>query len=196
MKYILYSVLFITLFSCNKKQENKPIQKVEKEYIDDPLVYEVINAVLEMPEITEDKPEYMLNTANMFLFDLGMDGEDFYFHVEKYFEKIDTVSIENQIKKSRNSYYKQEYITNYQLIDYDLTSIHTDEELDSLKNSVNNYIPNISLSLPVFNKEKDVAYLSYLYDCGGGLCGYYQSFFIKKMDEDWKIISGHNMMIF
>ena len=196
MKYILYSVLFITLFSCNKKQENKPIQKVEKEYIDDPLVYEVINAVLEMPEITEDKPEYMLNFANPFLFDLGMDGEDFYFHVEKYFEKIDTVSIENQIKKSRNSYYKQEYITNYQLIDYDLTSVHTDEELDSLTNSVNNYIPNISLSLPVFNKEKDVAYLSYLYDCGGGLCGYYQSFFIKKMDEDWKIISGHNMMIF
>lgn len=196
MKYILYSVLFITLFSCNKKQENKPIQKVEKEYIDDPLVYEVINAVLEMPEIKKDSAKYMLNTANMFLFDLGMDGEDFYFHVEKYFEKIDTVSIENQIKKSRNSYYKQEYITNYQLIDYDLTSVHTDEELDSLKNSVNNYIPNISLSLPVFNKEKDVAYLSYLYDCGGGLCGYYQSFFIKKMDEDWKIISGHNMMIF
>lgn len=70
MKYIVYSVLFITLLSCNKREENKPIQKIEKEYIDDPLVYEVINAVLEMPEITEDNPEYLLNFANPFRFSL------------------------------------------------------------------------------------------------------------------------------
>lgn len=187
MKYILYSVLFITLLSCNKKQENKPIQKIEKEYIDDPLVYEVINAVLEMPEFKKDSAKYMLNTANMFLFDLGMDGEEFYSYAEKYFGTVDTISIENQIKESRYSFYQKDKINNIQLIDYDITSIHTDEELDSLTNSVNNYIPNISLSLPVFNKEKDVAFLSYHYECGF-LCGHGKKIFIKKVNRKWEII--------
>ncbi len=52
-----------------------------------------------MPEIKKDSTKYMLNAANLFLFDLGMDGEDFYFHAEKYFGAIDTVSIEKSNKK-------------------------------------------------------------------------------------------------
>ncbi|SEH88784.1 hypothetical protein SAMN02927937_01958 [Paenimyroides aquimaris] len=194
MKYILYSVLFITFFSCNKKEENKPIQKIEKEYITDPLVYEVINAVLDMPEIKKDSAKYMLNTANLFLFDLGMDGEDFFFHAEKYFGAIDTVSIENQIKKSRYSFYKQEEIKSYQLIDYDLTSINTDEELDSLNNSVNKYIPHLSISFPIFNKEKNIAHISYYYYCGF-LCGLGKQMFIKKVNNKWEILIVYNETI-
>ena len=187
MKYIIYSVLVIILLSCNKKEENNPIQKIEKVYIDDLLVYEVINAVLQMPEITEDKPEYMLNTANIFLFDLGMDGEEFYGHAEKHFGQIDTLSIESQIKKSRNSYYKQEYIKSYQVIDYDLTSIYTDQQLDSLNQSIRKYKPNISVSLPIFNLDKNVAFISYYYDCGF-LCGLGKQMFLKKVDNEWKIL--------
>ena len=187
MKYILYSVLFITLFSCNKKQENNPIQKIEKEYIDDPLVYEVINAVLEMPEITEDKPEYMLNFANPFLFDLGMDGEDFYFHAEKYFGTVDTVLINNQIKESRYSFYRKDKINNIEVIDYDLMHAVTNNKLDSLNKSIKEYLPRISISFPIFNKEKDVAFLSYHYECGF-LCGYGKKIFIKKVNRKWEII--------
>lgn len=99
MKYIIYSVLFITLLSCNKKEENNPIQKIEKVYIDDPLVYEVINAVLELPEITVDKPKYMLNTAFSLDFILEEQRKDFYNRVKEYFGDSDTLSINSQIER-------------------------------------------------------------------------------------------------
>lgn len=190
----LYISCFTLFFSCQKKVIIQPAPKIEKEYITDPLVYEVINAVLEMPEIKKDSTKYMLNTANLFLFDFGMNGEDFYFHAEKYFGAIDTVSIENQIKKSRYSFYKQEEIKSYQLIDYDLTSINTDKELDSLNNSVNKYIPHLSISFPIFNKEKNIAHISYYYYCGF-LCGLGKQMFIKKVDNKWEILIVYNETI-
>lgn len=184
---LLTSILFL-LFSCNKKEEETDIvQKIEKEFIEDSLVYEVVNAVLEIPEIKRESAKYMLNTANLFLFDLGMDGGDFYFHAEKYFGEIDTITIENQIKSSRYSFYKQEEIKNYQLIDYDLTSINTDEELDSLNQSLEKYFPHITISFPIFNKEKNVAFTSYLYECVF-LCAHSKKFFIKKINGKWEII--------
>lgn len=187
MKYILYSVLFITLFSCNKKQENKPIQKIEKEFIDDPLVYEVINAVLEMPEISEDKPEYMLNFANPLLYDSEIDEVDFYSYAEKHFGKIDTVLINNQIKELRYSFYQKDKINNIEVIDYDLIHAITNNKLDSLNKSIKEYLPRISIGFPIFNKEKNVAFVSYYYECGF-LCGHGKKIFIKKVNRKWEII--------
>lgn len=194
MKYIVYSVLFITLLSCNKKEENKPIQKIEKEYIDDPLVYEVINAVLEMPEITEDNPEYLLNFANPFLFDLGMEGEDFYFHAEKYFGKIDTVLINNQIKESRYSFYQKDKINNIEVIDYNFIYAITNNKLDSLNQSIKKFKPNISVSFPIFNQDKNVAFISYYYNCGF-LCGIGKQMFLKKVGNQWKVLIVYNEII-
>lgn len=190
MKYILYSVLFITLLSCNKKQENKPIQKVEKEYIDDPLVYEVINAVLEMPEIKKDSAKYMLNTANMFLFDLGMDGEDFYFHAEKYFGNIDTLSIQKQINQLKNSYYQKDKINNIEVIDYDLTNIRTDQQLDSLNKSMYKYTPNISIGL-IFNTEKNSAFITYEY-----YPHYGKYIFVSKENGTWTFSDAFGVSVF
>ena len=85
------------------------------------------------------------------------------FHAEKYFGHVDTLSINNQIKKLRNSYYKQEYIEHYQLIDYDLTFIYTDKELDNLKEVSNKYLPHKSVSIPIFNSDKNRAFISYTY---------------------------------
>ena len=167
---LLTNILFL-LFSCNKKEEKtKTVQKPEKEFIEDPLVYEVVNAVLEMPEIKEYEVEYMLNFANPDLIDLGMVEERFYRDAEKYFGEIDTVPINNQIKKFRYSYYQKGKINNIELIDYDLTNIKTDEQLDSLSESIREYTPSISISLPIFNKEKDVAFISYSYFPHYGKC--------------------------
>ena len=159
---LLTSILFL-LFSCNKKEETKLVQKPEKEFIEDSLIYEVVNAVLEMPEIKKDSAKYMLNLASLDLIDLHTIEEEFYRDAEKYFGEIDTITIKNQIKKSRYSYYQKEKINNIELIDYDLTNIKTDEQLDSLKKSIIKYTPNISISLPIFNKEKNAALLSYSY---------------------------------
>ncbi len=189
MKYIIYSVLFITLLSCNKKEENNPIQKIEKVYIDDPLVYEVINAVLELPEITVDKPKYMLKTAFSLDFILEEQRKDFYNRVKEYFGDSDTLSINSQIELSKISYYKEGKINNVQLIDYDLTVIKNRNELDSLNETIKKYFPNVSISYPIFNKQRNVAHMSYSDD------GSVKYFFIKKTDGKWEIITIYSETI-
>lgn len=174
-------------FSCQKKEAIKSTQKIERELINDPLVYEVVNAVLEMPEIKKDSAKYMLNTSNLFLFSLEIDGENFYSYAEEYFGEIYKIEIENQIKLSRSSYYQKGKINNIKLIDYDLTNVKTHKQLDSLKESTKDYTPYITISLPIFNKQKNVAFLSYNYDCGS-LCAHGRKFFIKKINGKWEII--------
>lgn len=189
MKYIIYSVLFITLLSCNKKEENNPIQKIEKVYIDDPLVYEVINAVLELPEITVDKPKYMLNTAFSLDFILNEQRKDFYNRAKEYFGDSDTLSINRQIELSKISYYKEGKINNVQLIDYDLTVIKSRNELDGLNETIKKYSPNVSISYPIFNKQRNVAHMSYSDD------GSVKDFFIKRTDGKWEIITIYSETI-
>ncbi len=109
-------------------------------------------------------------------------------------ERLIPFRLKNQIKKSRYSFYKQLEIKSYQLIDYDLTSINTDKELDSLNNSVNKYIPHLSISFPIFNKEKNIAHISYYYYCGF-LCGLGKQMFIKKVDNKWEILIVYNETI-
>src|SRR5690606_14911352 len=184
---LLTSMIFL-LFSCNKKEEEtQPVQKIEKEFIEDSLVYEVVNAVLEMPEIKEYEVEYMLNFANPDLVDLGMVEEKFYRYAEKYFGEVDTVSINNQIKKFRYSYYQKGQINNIELIDYDFINMNINHKLDSLNQSLEKYSPHITISFPIFNKEKNLAFISYLYECGF-LCAHNKKFFIKKINGKWKII--------
>lgn len=146
------------LFSCQKKEIIKSAPIIEKEYITDPLVYEVIDAVLEMPDFKKDSAEYMLNFANPLLFDFEMDRENFYVYAEEHFGEIDTIEIENQINSSRNSYYQKDKINNIELIDYDVTNIKSDEQLDSLNQSIKKYIPYILISFPIFNKQKNAAF--------------------------------------
>ena len=184
---LLTNILFL-LFSCNKKEEKtKAVQKPEKEFIEDSLIYEVVNAVLEMPEIKKDSAKYMLNAASTFHFDLGMNGDEFYHSAEKYFGEIDTIAIENQIKKSRYSYYQKGKINNIELIGYDFINTKTQEQFDSLNQSIKKYLPYITVGFPIFNKEKDVAFISYHYECGF-LCAYSKKFFIKKINGKWEII--------
>lgn len=188
---ICTSLLF---FSCQKKEIIEPDPKNEKQYITDPLVYEVINAVLKMPEIKKDSAKYMLNTSNLFLFSLEIDGENFYGYAEEHFGEVDKFEIENQIKLSRSSYYKKGKINNIKLIDYDLTNVKTHKQLDSLKESTKEYIPYISISFPIFNKQKNVAFLSYHYDCGF-LCAHGKKFFIKKVNGKWEIVLVYEQYI-
>src|SRR5690606_23454223 len=96
---LLTSMIFL-LFSCNKKEEEtQPVQKIDRELIEDAWVYEVVNAVLGMPGIKEYEVEYMLNFANRDLVELERVEEKFYRYAEKYCGEDDTVSINNQIKK-------------------------------------------------------------------------------------------------
>ncbi|HLV46731.1 MAG TPA: hypothetical protein VKY32_06790 [Flavobacterium sp.] len=184
---LLTSMIFL-LFSCNKKEEEtQPVQKIEKEFIEDSLVYEVVNAVLEMPEIKEYEVEYMLNFANPDLVDLERVEEKFYRYAEKYFGEVDTVSINNQIKKFRYSYYQKGQINNIELIDYDFINMNINHKLDSLNQSLEKYSPHVTISFPIFNKEKNVAFMSYLYECGF-LCAHSKKFFIKKINGKWEII--------
>jgi len=195
MKNIFLFISCLTfLFSCKKKEVIQTAPKIEKEYITDPLVYEVINAVLEMPEIKKDSAEYMLNTSNLFLFSLETDEENFYGYAEEHFGEVDKVGIENQIKLSRSSYYQKGKINNIKLIDYDLTNIKTHKQLDSLKQSTKDYTPYVTISFPIFNKQKNVAFLSYNYDCGY-LCAHGKKFFIKKINEKWEIILVYEVYI-
>jgi len=173
-------------FSCQKKEVIEPTQKIEREFINDPLVYEVVNAVLEMHDFKKDSAEYMLTFTNPLLFDLEIDEENFYGYAEEYFGEIDKIEIENQIKSSKHCYYLKDRINNIELIDYNLTNIKTDEQLDSLNKSVKKNIPYILISLPIFNKEKNAAFLSYHYDCGY-LCAHGKKFFIKKVNGKWEI---------
>lgn len=191
MKYIFYSVIFITLLCCNKKEENKPTQKIEKEYIEDPLVYEVINDLLELPEIKKDSAKYMLNTANVFMFDIGLEKDNIEETIINYFGGFDSLSINDQINRSRYSFYKQELINKYHLVDYDLTAIKSDSDLDSLKNHSNKYLPNKSISYPIFNKTKTVAFVSYHYNPHYG-----KSFFISKKYNKWEIIEYYEHYYF
>ena len=180
--------MIFLLFSCNKKEEEtQPVQKIEKEFIEDSLVYEVVNAVLEMPEIKEYEVEYMLNFANPDLVDLERVEEKFYRYAEKYFGEVDTVSINNQIKKFRYSYYQKGQINNIELIDYDFINMNINHKLDSLNQSLEKYSPHVTISFPIFNKEKNVAFMSYLYECGF-LCAHSKKFFIKKINGKWEII--------
>lgn len=182
MKYILYSVIFITLLFCNRKEASKTVQKPKKEFIDDSLVYEVINAVLEMPEISEYKTEYMINCSYILDFAINDDKKDFYQLTEKYFEENDTLSVYNQIEKSKISYYKEGFIKGIKLIDYDLTKIATSEQFDSLNKSIKKYRPYITISYPIFNKSRNVVHISY------GDDSFTKRFFMKKINGKWEII--------
>ena len=174
-------------FSCQKKEVIQNAPKIEKQYITDPLIYEVINAVLDMHDFKKDSAEYMLDFANPSLFDLEMDEDNLYGYVEEHFGEIDKAEIENQIKSSRYSYYQKGKINNIKLIGYDLTNIKTDKQLDSLNQSIKDYTPNITISFPIFNKQKNVAFLSYHYNCGF-LCAHGKTFFIKKINGKWEIV--------
>src|SRR5690606_33671727 len=147
-----------------------------------------------MPEIKQYAPEYMLNFANPDLVDLGMVEERFYRYAEKYFGELDTVSINNQIKKSRYSYYQKGKINNIKLIDYDFINIKTQEQLDSLNQSIKKYLPYVTIGFPIFNKEKNVAFVSYHYECGF-LCAHSKKFFIKKINGKWEIIFVYDEVI-
>ncbi len=189
MKYIIYSVLFITLLSCNKKEENKPIQKIEKVYIDDPLVYEVINDLLEIPEFKLYKPEYMINCSYILDFVIEEDKKEFYKLTEKYFGKNDTLNILNQIEKSKVSYYKDGIIKNTKMIDYDLTKISKREQFDSLNQSIKQFQPYFTISYPIFNKDRTIVHLSYGDDGGS------KYFFMKKVNNEWVIIDIYQEIV-
>ena len=177
------------ILSCNKKEEPKTVQKPEKEYITDPFVYEVINAVLEMPEISEYKAEYMINCSYILDFAINEDKKDFYQLTEKYFEENDTLSVYNQIEKSKISYYKEGFIKGIKLIDYDLTKITTSKQFDSLNKSIRKYRPYITISYPIFNKSRNVVHISY------GDDSFTKRFFMKKINGKWEIIIIYSEII-
>lgn len=177
------------LFSCQKKEVIKSAPIIEKEYITDPLVYEVINAVLEMPEISEHRPDYMINCSFILDFAINDDKKTFYTLTEKHFGEKDTLNIYTQIEKSKVSYYSEGKINNVKMIDYDLTKISKRDQLDSLNQSIKKYRPYCSISYPIFNKQRNVAHMSFSDD------GSVKYFFIKKTDGRWEIITMYSETI-
>ena len=184
MKHILYLFLIvITFLSCSKKQdkqtitETKPVK--EEKFITDSVVYEIVNTVLELPEFKKDSTKYMLNTANIFMYPPYLDEEGLYHYINKNFGVFDSLDFDNQILKSRDSYYKQEFIKSDLLIDYDLTTPKTREQFDSLNNYIQkNYRNDISVSLPFFVNDS-VVFISY-----GNIHGQ-KDFFMKKINGKW-----------
>ncbi len=189
MKIVLLyiSCIIIICVSCKKKELVETAPKMEKKYINDPLVYEVINAVLELPEFKKDSVDYMIDFANPLLFDLEMDGDNFYGYAEEYFGEFDKVAIENQKEALKYSYYQKGKINNITLVDYDLTNIKTDQQFDSLNQSLNKYLPYVAISFPIFNKQKNTAFMFYHHNCGF-LCGYGKKLFVKKINGKWQIV--------
>ena len=189
MKFILYSIAILTLLSCNKKVEIEPIQKIEKEYIEDSLVYEVINDLLEIQEFKEYKPEYMINCSYILDFIINEDKKEFYKLNEKYFGENDTLNIFNQIEKSKISYYKEGKIKNTKMIDYDLTKIANSKQFDSLNQSIKKFRPYFTISYPIFNKDRTKVHLSY------GDDGFTKYFFMKIVNNEWVIIDIYQEII-
>lgn len=183
-------ICFTLIFSCQKKEVIQSVPKIEKQYITDPLVYEVINAVLKMPEISEYKPDYMINCSYILDFAINEDKKAFYTLTEKYFGENDTLNIYNQIEKSKVSYYSEGKINNVKMIDYDLTKIAKSEQLDSLNQSIKKYRLYITISFPIFNKNKNIVHMSY------GDDSFVKRFFMKRIDGKWKIISVYNEIIY
>lgn len=185
----LFISCFTLLFSCQKKEVIKSAPIIEKVYITDPLVYEVINAVLEMPEISEHRPDYMINCSFILDFAIDEDKKTFYTLTEKHFGEKDTINIYTQIEKSKVSYYSEGKINNVKMIDYDLTKISKRDQLDSLNESIKKYRPYCSISYPIFNKQKNVAHMSYSDDSS------VKYFFVEKTDDKWKIIDVYSEII-
>src|SRR5690606_30171453 len=177
----LYISYFILFFSCNKIQQTKPIQKIEKEYIDDSLVYKVINDLLEIQEFKEYKPEYMINCSYILDFVIEEDKKEFYILTEKYFGENDTLNIFNQIEKSKISYFKEGEIKNTKMVEYDLTKISKREQFDSLNQSTKQFQPYFTISYPIFNKDRTMVHLSY------GNDGSTKKLFMRKIKNKWKI---------
>lgn len=184
MKHILYLFLIvITFLSCSKKQdkqtitETKPVK--EKIFITDSVVYEIVNTVLELPEFKKDSTKYMLNTGNIFIAPPSIIDEGLYRYIYKNFAKFDSIAFDNQILKSRDSYYKQEFIKSHQLIDFDLTTPRTRQQFDSLRNIIKkNYRYHITVSLPFFVNDS-IVFISYANP------RIQEEFFMKKINGKW-----------
>lgn len=191
MKHILYLFLIvITFLSCSKKldkqtiTETKPVK--EKIFITDSVVYEIVNTVLELPEFKKDSTKYMLNTGNIFIAPLSIINEGLYHYINKNFAKFDSIAFDNQILKSRDSYYKQEFIKSHQLIDFDLTTPRTNQQFDSIKNYIQkNYRNHISVSLPFFVNDS-IILISY------GNIDSQEEFFMKKINGKWEYYENYS----
>lgn len=195
MKNTIAFLFCILLFSCNKKEIKQVEVNQSKVYVTDTVVYNLVNDILKIPEYKPDSSLYMSNNASLFLFDLSMDGEEFYSYAKKYFGTIDSTMIEKQVQKSRNSFYKEEMLHDVRLFDYDHTSVKSNKQLDSLNEVVfSKREHSIWVSLPIFNPQKDVAFVSYSYECGY-LCGYSVYLILKKIDNKWEIVDSYNLTI-
>lgn len=191
MKHILYLFLIvITFLSCSKKldkqtiTETKPVK--EKIFIADSVVYEIVNTVLELPEFKKDSTKYMLNTGNIFIAPPSIIDEGLYHYINKNFTKFDSIAFDNQILKSRDSYYKQEFIKSHQLIDFDLTTPRTNQQFDSIKNYIQkNYRNHISVSLPFFVNDS-IILISY------GNIDSQEEFFMKKINGKWEYYENYS----
>lgn len=139
-----------------------------------------MNTVLELPEFKKDSTKYMLNTGNIFIPPPSIIDDGLYHYINKNFGNFDTLDFDNQISKSRDSYYKQEFIKSHQLIDFDLTTLKTHHQFDSLRNyNQKNYRNHISVSLPFFVNDS-VVFISYQNIHSQ------EEFFMKKINSKWE----------
>lgn len=185
MKQTFYLFIFVLAFlSCSKKQDKETITEKkairEKIFITDSVVYKIVNTVLELPEFKKDSTKYMLNTGNIFIPPPSIIDDGLYHYINKNFGNFDSFDFDNQILKSRDSYYKQKFIKSHQLIDYDLTTPKTREQFDSLRNHIQkNYRNHISVSLPFFVND-NVVFISYQNIHSQ------EEFFMKKINGKWE----------
>lgn len=172
MKHLFLIGLFTNIFfgACNYSGSKKNIEVENRKNNTDTLVYDVIHSVLLDEEKARNiNTEFVLNKENMgFPFAFKDDSLQIV-RLDSLFSKIDIEYIFSQKKAFEAFTLSSDVLQGKTLISVD---------------SIEKFKTYISVSLPLFNKAKNLAIVRFSYYCGM-LCGYSNVYIYKKQEGVW-----------
>lgn len=171
------------LISCSKKNENpyqKNLNNIENE-ISEKLIYDFTNEIIPQNE----NSEFCKNVIDRMTF-IDVKGDSVFIErVKSEISKEDFDFIRKQYAESINFKWKNKF-ENRQIIKLD-TTINNTKEFDEFWNeTLEKYNCISQISMPIFNKEKNLAIIEISYYCGF-LCAAGGTY-IYKLDENNKWI--------
>ena len=207
MKYVAVILTFLFVFSCKEKAKHKTVilEKTKSSAELDKLRYEFLNQILN-EDIRKDSIEginesnlYQISLKNIELPENRITNEElvppplFYFQLkyDSLFLEQDSLFYKSQANDLKNFQFDKKLISkklNY-IDQEELQSFSKDNHSDFWENFNNKY-PNTcikTISVPFFNKEKNICIATYSYGCGSlwgnGFTGVY-----KKENGKWKLL--------